>query len=871
MPFCYLCQRIKCRSRLSFYMIKTTVYLHYFLFALLGFVVGPLRAQTPFTRQFQIFQILETTNELAVFSVTPGSNVLQVNAVFPLPQVGLNALGFRKQDNFLYAVAFANNHLYRIGSNGVAVDLGNVGLDNASFYLAGDVSADGKYLVCIGSNANGYDVHVAKIDLSVTPFTTDIVPISVSGQIKDVAFELNTNNLYGYDAFNRQIVKIDYFTGLVNTNFVTTNIENQILTIHSDPFGDLYAYGRAVNGIVDGLFIIDKVTGKEKRLATGPTEYVSDGASCPYAIGMKNLIDPGVTLPCTDITSKYIMANGSGETLTGVNFEHQLPQGMYLAGILQNQLGVFVDTVSIPGTVRFNQFDLQPGTKMLDIKLKLSNLPKANFRTQASLKQLPALYGPVVKGDNPAQAGFLDSSVITVNRFEEDTLNYRWLICYGQSLELDGTQFGGQVHWSNGSTASTIMVDKGGLVTLTAGNVCESIVVNHDVTSATCPFTIEMDHEVLPNDTFFPCSEVTFRFVLRNDSGEDRHNILFTDTLPAGFTFESVLSNPFGGQLVTGTAPQIISIKDLLLKEGADTLDILVRAGEVIPGIYKNRAYIHNIPLVMGPFRMSDDPNTINFDSTTMYLRGSQHDSVTLTEKICINTPHALNGGQFGYNFLWENGSTDSILIVQDTGLYLLQVLDGCFPTKVYWNVVEGGRIHIFGQDNYAIHQGETIDLMPQYVVTGDTLLFSWNDPAPGSLSCPDCPQTSATPLNDITYTFSIDNGICTDTAFYIVKVDKTRRVYTGNIFSPNDDGNNDFFFLQSPDAGAIKLFTIADRWGNVIVSHKNALFNEPQTFGWDGTFRGKNVESGVYLWQAQIEFPDGEVKVFSGDVTILR
>ena len=852
-------------------MRKTTLYLQCLMLILFGANVRLLYAQAPFSREFRVFQILETSSQLAVFTVTPGSNVLQADAIFPLPQVNLNALGFRKQDNFLYAVAYANNHLYRIGSDGVSVDLGNVGLDNSSFYLAGDVSADGKYLVCIGSNSSGYDVHVAKINLSVTPFTTDIVPLSSSGQIKDIAFELNTNNLFGYDELNRKIVKIDYFTGFVNSNFVNTNIENQILTLYSDPFGELYAYGRAVNGIVDGLFQINKITGKEKRLATGPIEYLSDGASCPYGVAIKNAIDPGVTLPCSDITSKYIIANGSGETLTGINLEHSLPQGMYLAGILQNQLGVFADTVSAPGTLRFNQFDLQPGNKLLDLKLKLADLPKGNFRTQATLQQVPVLYGSVIKADNPATAGFLDSAVVTVNRFDEDTLNYRWLICYGQSLELDGSQFGGQVRWNNGSTATALMVDKGGLFTLTAGNVCESIVVNHDVTAASCPFTIAMDHEVLPNDTFFPCSEVTFRFILRNDSGEERHHILFTDTLPTGFTFETILRNPFGGQVIPGTDPYIISIENLLLKKGRDTLDILVRAGEVTPGNYKNRAYIHNIPIVMGPFRMSDDPNTFVFDSTAMHLRGSRHDSVTLTEKICINSPHVLNGGQFGFTFLWENGSTDSVLVVQDTGLYLLQVLDGCIPTNIYWNVVEGGHIHIYGQEQYAIHQGETIDLLPGYDVTGDTLLFYWNDPEGASLSCLDCPKPEASPLNNIIYSFSIDNGVCSDTAFYTVKVDKTRRVYTGNVFSPDDDGINDFFFLQSPDAGIIKHFAIADRWGNLIISHRNAIFNDPQTSGWDGTFRGRNVESGVYFWQAQIEFPDGEVRVFSGDVTILR
>ena len=76
-----------------------------------------LSGQVPFLRKGQIFQILENTNELAIFNVTPGSNVLDLTAVASLPTV-FNALGYRKQDNLLYAIAQNDNHLYRIGDFG---------------------------------------------------------------------------------------------------------------------------------------------------------------------------------------------------------------------------------------------------------------------------------------------------------------------------------------------------------------------------------------------------------------------------------------------------------------------------------------------------------------------------------------------------------------------------------------------------------------------------------------------------------------------------------------------------------------------------------------------------------------------------------
>jgi hypothetical protein len=40
---------------------------------------------------------------------------------------------------------------------------------------------------------------------------------------------------------------------------------------------------------------------------------------------------------------------------------------------------------------------------------------------------------------------------------------------------------------------------------------------------------------------------------------------------------------------------------------------------------------------------------------------------------------------------------------------------------------------------------------------------------------------------------------------------------------------------------------------------------------GWDGTLRGRSLNPGVFVWVAEIEFVDGEVEVFRGDVLILR
>jgi gliding motility-associated-like protein len=93
--------------------------------------------------------------------------------------------------------------------------------------------------------------------------------------------------------------------------------------------------------------------------------------------------------------------------------------------------------------------------------------------------------------------------------------------------------------------------------------------------------------------------------------------------------------------------------------------------------------------------------------------------------------------------------------------------------------------------------------------------------------------------------------------------------VYAPNIFSPNGDGTNDIFGLESPDFGRILALNVYDRWGNLVFQTKNTLFQDPA--GWDGLYQNQTMPAGVYVWLASIEFVDGQQQFFSGDVTLVR
>jgi gliding motility-associated-like protein len=113
--------------------------------------------------------------------------------------------------------------------------------------------------------------------------------------------------------------------------------------------------------------------------------------------------------------------------------------------------------------------------------------------------------------------------------------------------------------------------------------------------------------------------------------------------------------------------------------------------------------------------------------------------------------------------------------------------------------------------------------------------------------------------------------GCVVDTSL-TVQVDKPRRASAPTAFTPNSDGTNDAFFIQAEAerVSQVQSFRVYDRWGELVFESINSQPNDPQA-GWDGTFKGKPMQGGVFAWYAEVEFIDGHVEVLRGEVTLLR
>ncbi|MEN9610065.1 MAG: hypothetical protein RLZZ628_879 [Bacteroidota bacterium] len=128
-------------------------------------------------------------------------------------------------------------------------------------------------------------------------------------------------------------------------------------------------------------------------------------------------------------------------------------------------------------------------------------------------------------------------------------------------------------------------------------------------------------------------------------------------------------------------------------------------------------------------------------------------------------------------------------------------------------------------------------------------------------------------PYDDITYRLTVfDANGCAGFDEVTVELERNRNVFVPNVFSPNGDDKNDYF-LPYTGLGVVKVnyMRVFDRWGELLYSLQNLPAGQDTNVGWDGTFKGKKVDSGVYVYIMEVVFEDGQVLLYRGDVNLLR
>ncbi len=223
---------------------------------------------------------------------------------------------------------------------------------------------------------------------------------------------------------------------------------------------------------------------------------------------------------------------------------------------------------------------------------------------------------------------------------------------------------------------------------------------------------------------------------------------------------------------------------------------------------------------------------------------------------ICSTVPLVLQSNQqpAGATYLWNNGSTTSATNVNGSGKYILTVtVDGCSSSDTA-NIIQFPAPYLdLGNDTVVCSDARIT--LPREMKGGAKYSLTWQDGSvQNSLVAKQKGKYYATLTNNcgsVTDSISIDYSPC--------------HIYFPNAFSPNGDGVNDIAKMCGNIFGISRYaLSIYNRWG------QNLRYTENPAEGWDGTFKGKNADLGVYIYTIQFTYKNVEY-FWKGNVTLVR
>ncbi|MEY4658591.1 MAG: hypothetical protein RJB36_357 [Bacteroidota bacterium] len=285
-----------------------------------------------------------------------------------------------------------------------------------------------------------------------------------------------------------------------------------------------------------------------------------------------------------------------------------------------------------------------------------------------------------------------------------------------------------------------------------------------------------------------------------------------------------------------------------------------------------------------------------------------------LCEGDCIYVTNNSTGGDLTY--LWSfQGATPATFVGQNPGPICFPVTSGSTPYAITLVVTNPQNVTSTLTQFVTVNETPTMNLTLSdttggaYVEINDTTinmyqnayLFSEGTPAGGNLywypsgvvsdsilGCSPCiagDSLTVNPFYTTNYvaTYTLNGCSVSDTVLVTVNFATQVLIELPNSFSPNEDGENDYFrvltnvdkdqnFTNNANNGFVEGGAIAEIDLRVYNRYGQMVFRTTNPHeGWDGTFNGKPLNPATYTYIMNFRTIDGRSGDRSGNVTLFR
>lgn len=273
--------------------------------------------------------------------------------------------------------------------------------------------------------------------------------------------------------------------------------------------------------------------------------------------------------------------------------------------------------------------------------------------------------------------------------------------------------------------------------------------------------------------------------------------------------------------------------------------------------------------------------NTTTYTLTGTDANGcSNSDQVTITvntlptivggadQSVCIGSNMTLFGSG-GVSYTWDNGGIDGQAFLPPLGSTIFTVTgtdgNGCVNTDQVVVTALSYPTSNLSADVYTGYPNLAVDFEN---TSTNANAYVWNFGNGTNANSFDLSGQSFSYTQPGTYQVVLisTNGICSDsdTLTIIVIPFPDPILHVPNVFTPNNDGANDYFFIDNQYVSNITI-VVLNRWGNVVFETEDLLGK------WDGQFEGKDATDGVYFFKYIATGINEKVVEGHGNITLIR